>query len=138
MNAKSPHGNTITLTDGQLKIIMNSLEAFSRARMGQFDVMVESLFFEKIINWEDRESVNSLMRHIMFGKDHELTKTPNMSYGIYGPECQESGATDAFNMYQVIRRHLALKRSGGKSDPLSNSFDEPLPNTGKEPIPKIS
>lgn len=105
--------------------------------MGQFDVMIESLFFEKIINWEDRESVNSLMRHIMFGKDHELAKTPNMSYGIYSPECRESGATDAFNMYQVIRRHLALKQSGGQSDSWDNRFDKPLPNRGKEPIPKI-
>lgn len=50
---------TITLSNKQVSVILAALEAFQRARMGQFSMALEQIFPKKCLNKGCEDSVDN-------------------------------------------------------------------------------
>ena len=116
---------TIKFEDEHLPIISRALEAYSRARMGQFGIMIEQMFPEKLIDWDDRDKIEKTLREIIF--DEPNMSSLSYSYGI-GNE-NVGGGQAAYEIHKVINQYISVQRSGGKWG-YTTDYQDPLEYSG--------
>lgn len=124
--------HNLKVTDEQLSIINNALEAYSRAHTGQFDIWFEETFAHGIgsktvneLDWEDKQNLNNLMQFMILKKEtgfHDYRN--NGSFGIYNQDIDPS-AFKAWQISKVIQEFLSVKNNDGYWGTTRN-FDGPM------------
>lgn len=118
----------IEITKEQAKVISQACELMARLHMGQVD---------EIIDLQAHKRLNVIGLHRMLKEVKQALfpelKAPNAYHSLTSKEIPDA-ARIAYDIHQVIRRHLAGERP-------KNSFpyivyDDPL-KTGNEPLIKI-
>jgi hypothetical protein len=133
---------TITFTDKHLTVIQAALEAYSRARMGQFGDWLDETFREHLIHWDTRQEIEYFIRDkfaqmaVKDGKpaDYYFPLERNASWGILQSEKVGNGQL-AYEVYQTLRQYTAVTQNGGSFDHYTSTRD-PLNYSG-EPLPEI-
>lgn len=118
-------GTTITFEQEHLPIISRALEAYARAKMGQFGIMVDEIFPEKMIGWDDRNEIERFMREIIF--DEPKMKSLSYSYGVGNEKVRDGQA--AYEIHKVVNQFLAVQRSEGKWG-YTTDYQDPLEYSG--------
>jgi len=124
----------LNLTESQLNVVYNALEAFTRAHTGQFDIWYESTFYY-IKNKEDRKKFKTLfydnIRHLNdVMKDHILDATNNIGITQSSEESKI-----AYEISKVIKQFTSVKNNNGYFG-YTTCFDGPL-QLSQEPTPRI-
>lgn len=124
---------TITLSNKQASVILAALEAFQRARMGQFSMALEQIFPKKCLNkgWEEMQDLEIELKKFFFGD--ELSK--NSYWGIPNKEQVGEDAQIAYEIFGTMRQFMALEKSGGIYEGYTN-YNSPL-KLSNEPLPEI-
>ena len=125
----------IELTEGQVRVVNNALDLYSRIWMGQIEepFSILRLFTGRYPKTRDdersvREALETLKR-VFFP---ELSQ--NAYHGIFSPETDEQ-AKIAWEIYQALRNKLAWTNypEGG----FTVDFNEPVKVSEKETIPEV-
>ncbi len=135
--SKIPEQTQISFSPAQLNIVQKALEIYARGRMGQFDVMIDEMFLEHLIGWENRQDISRFIRSKLFNRENEhiFSQNVNASHGISNPLVGDGQL--AYEIGSVIRQYKAIKRNDGFfSDSYSVDFHDPLKLTG-EKLPEI-
>lgn len=111
----------IELTDRHADVICKACDVLSRLHMGQMSIVLQEMFWKT--EPEARGAVSDAFKAIV----------PE-GHGIFGDVPQD--AKIAWDIQQVIRQDLAIRRNGGKRNPMQVQFDDPM-QSSKEPLPKI-
>ena len=114
----------------QLQTIKRALEFYSRIGMGQLNEVTSWEFNFKDLNDVDRRYTEDALGYI----GELLTDLPRNAYRGIGHRDVPDSCTSAFDMYQVIRHHIAWEDhpEGG----LFVQFDTPM-KFSKQPLAKI-
>lgn len=120
----------VQLSDKHLGVIRNALEAYVRANLGQFRLMLDELFPFNSVSYEDAADIEGLMKSRIFP---ELSA--NGYHGITSDKMPEN-AKIAAEIMQTIRQYLAVKRNDGYYDASYVSYDDPF-KVSNEPLPVI-
>jgi len=115
----------IEFEEEHLPIISRALEAYARAKMGQFGIMLDNIFPEKLIGWEDRNEIERLIRDVIF--DEPKMNSLGFSYGVGNEKTGDGQA--AYEIHKVVNQYLAVQRSGGKWG-YTTDYDDPLEYSG--------
>jgi hypothetical protein len=113
----------IEITDRHAEVISRACEILSRLHMGQMSIVLHEVFRET--EPEDRASVCLAFHRVM----------PE-GRGITSRNIREE-AKIAFEIHQLLRQNLAIRRNGGKANPMFVCYDSPL-KTSQEPLPTIT
>jgi len=124
---------TITLSNKQASVILAALEAFQRARMGQFSMALEQIFPKKCLakGFEEMQTLEMDLKKFFFGD--ELSK--NSYWGIPNKEKVGEDAQIAYEIFGTMRQFMALEKSGGIYENYTN-YNSPL-KLSDEPLPEI-
>ncbi len=131
----------LELTEKQAAVVMQALEAFSRASMGQFKYALQEMFPHIPLNYADGEELEHLIRQrlnliaLEKGKDPYFPIESDTSWGIYQQDKCHNGSI-AWPIYQALRQYLAVKRNDGYFDWSFVTYDDPA-DCGGEPAPTI-
>ena len=131
----------LELTDKQAAVVMQALDAFSRASMGQFKYALQEMFPHIPLSYEDGEELEHIIRQrlnlIAITKLRPLyfPEESNTSWGIYQQDKCHNG-TIAWPIYQALRQYLAVKNNDGYFDHSFVTYDDPA-DCGGEPAPTI-
>jgi hypothetical protein len=91
--------------------------------MGQMSIVLQEVF--PAATWEDKDVVCAAFRRVM----------PE-GRGIISHEIKDE-AKIAFEIHQLLRQNLAIRRNGGKANPMFVCYDSPL-KVSQEPLPTIT
>jgi hypothetical protein len=127
-NKNIPNELTLKLKDEHINVLMNALEAYSRAKTGQFDMMLEAIFPEKA--WEmsrdERDALSVILRKYFI--DDDLTqKNKNASLGIYNEKTGDGKM--AWTIKKILDEYRSVKNNHGFWG-THVGFDGPLENDG--------
>jgi hypothetical protein len=111
----------IEISDKHADVICKACDVLSRLYMGQMEIVLLEMFWKT--EPEAREAVSAAFKAIV-----------PTTHGIFGDVPQD--AKVAWDIQQVIRQDLAIRRNGGKRNPMQVHFDDPM-QSSKEPLPKI-
>jgi hypothetical protein len=112
----------IEISDKHADVICKACDVLSRLHMGQMSIVLQEMFWKT--EPEERELVATAFKAIV-----------PTTHGIFGDVPQD--AKVAWDIQQVIRQDLAIRRNGGKRNPMQVQFDDPM-QSSKEPLPKIT
>lgn len=136
---------TITMNVDQAYVLMGAMEFYARIHIGQFDHL-EWTFINHDLRrdfiWRDQDNRDELRKHLNAARDiifPELSKLGRgASHGIHSTEIVE-GAHDAWDIYQSVRRALAIHRNPNPKgiDRWSVSYDKPYGISKKNPLPVV-
>lgn len=130
----------LEVTEKQLEIIRDALEVYSRCKMGQFQIAMQTMFPNLWLNYSVAEDIEKYIRKTCNeAAQKRLNSVPfpledNASWGI-GHENVGDG-TEAYVIMQVIRQFLSVKRNDGWFTYRTDS-DDPLEYVSGDHIPKI-
>jgi hypothetical protein len=113
----------IELTDRHAEVISRACEILSRLHLGQMSIVLTDVF--PMATWEDKDAVCAAFHRVM----------PE-GRGITSRNIREE-AKIAFEIHQLLRQNLAIRRNGGKANPMFVCYDSPL-KTSQEPLPTIT
>lgn len=124
----------IELSDNQADVLISALDLYSRIHLGQFEEvaniarMYDISKFDK--DYDAHNDFDDAIREVkgILGFDR------NGSYGIFNEQVNDI-ARVAWDMQQVVRRHLAWKRNPEGRHTVN--FDPPYPS-GKESLISIT
>jgi hypothetical protein len=111
----------IEISDKHADVICKACDVLSRLYMGQMEIVLLEMFWKT--EPEARELVATAFKAIV-----------PTAHGIFGDVPQD--AKVAWDIQQVIRQDLAIRRNGGLRNPMHVHFDDPM-QSSKEPLPKI-
>jgi hypothetical protein len=111
----------IEISDKHADVICKACDVLSRLHMGQMEIVLLEMFWKT--EPETRELVATAFKAIV-----------PTTHGIFGDVPQD--AKVAWDIQQVIRQDLAIRRNGGLRNPMHVHFDDPM-QSSKEPLPKI-
>lgn len=120
---------TVKLSDKHLRVIETALEAYARAHLGQFGLMIDEMFPINDLSHEDRSEIEKLL------KSGIMPELKSGYHGIYSKDVHDN-AKVAFEIRQSIRQYLAVKNNDGYFNPMFVTYDDP-PLVSKEPLPEI-
>ena len=123
---------TITFEPEHLSIISRALEAYSRAKMGQFGYMIEEIFPEKLLDWQEKEDMEKLLRQIVF-PDESLMRSSSASFGIMNEKTGDGQI--AYEVHKLLAQYIEVNKNDGYWG-MGNRFDGPL-KTSKVELPVI-
>lgn len=128
---------TINMNEKQLRLVQEALDLHSRVLLGQFDETGKVA-----INYNVNKLDSDKPKKHAFEEHHTFTNTlrelksilgfhPNESYGIFNKNVHEDSRI-AYDMIQVIRKHLAEKHYKEGQSRLTVNFDEPMKTSTEE------
>jgi hypothetical protein len=136
----------ITLNLDQAYMLMNAMEFYARVHIGQFDAISREFTAHADCNGKSRDWLwkNDCTRkelEFYLNKSRELIFPELKSVGVYGSHGIYSTeispyAHDAWDLYQVIRRELALHREPNPTS-FSNSYNHPMKSSETNPLPEV-
>jgi len=97
---------TLKVTKEQAQIISNALDAYSRAKMGQFKNCFNAIF--GFLDYDDGDEIEKYLREKIFPNDGTL-KNPNASYGMG----YDKDSDEAFHMRKDIDEWVSVKNNNG-------------------------
>ena len=133
---------TLQLTDNHLRTIQNALECYYRLRSGQIGMALEEVYPDKMLSWDEKENIESLIKEVVFPTSDslpsELAKcrpglSRNEAFGVGQKALGDANV--AYELYGTIRQYLAVQRNDGWFG-CNCSFDDPL-EVSEEPLPVI-
>ena len=113
----------IEITDRHAEVISRACEILSRLHMGQMSIVLQEVFWQT--EPEDRTAVCAAFHRVM----------PE-GRGITSHDIKDE-AKIAFEIHQLLRQNLAIRRNGGKANPMFVCYDSPL-KVSQEPLPTIT
>ena len=137
---------TITMTIDQAYTVMNAMEFYARIHIGQFDhidwefVMAQDCNGKDRDFWrneKDREDLRRMLdtsRDIIFPELKQIGR--GGSHGIYSHAISPR-AHNAWDIYQVIRRELAIHREPNPTS-YSTSYNTPMSVSESNPLPVVT
>ncbi len=102
---------SIEFDERHLSTLTTSLEVYSRLRSGQIKFAMDAAFWDKNLNYNDGEAIESFVRTVVFHKDDELMKNRNAYYGV-GQEKLKDG-TVAWEIKKTIEEYQHYQRNNG-------------------------
>ena len=124
----------LTMNSHQASILREALECYSRLKAGQFDMVMQDCFMDRMCGNHDKVTLAcDLLKAILLPELHR-----NASFGVGSKEYPEH--TVAWDIVQVVRHRLAWDRlkDQGKEEPeyYGVSFNEPM-GFSDQPLPSI-
>jgi hypothetical protein len=137
---------SITMTVDQAYVLMNAMEFYARIHIGQFDTLDTEFAWNGIdCNgnerefWRNDDARTQLRWHLNEARSiifPELESVgANGSHGIVSDGISPD-AHEAWDIYQVVRRELAIHRDPNPTD-YSVSYNSPLKTSTTNPLPKV-
>lgn len=125
---------TITMTETQARVIIDSLDLYSRLLMGQFGE-IDRLFRFHSANqfWKDSTRANELRYHMDAARKVLIPGIdPNAYYSICDQENTPVSARTAYDISREMEHDLAWNRNpnGG----ITTNYDKPLHANKSEPL----
>jgi hypothetical protein len=102
---------SIEFDERHLSTLTTALEVYSRLRSGQIKFAMDAAFWDKNLNYNDAEAIESFVRTVVFHKDDELMKNRNAYYGV-GQEKLKDG-TVAWEIKKTIEEYQHYQRNNG-------------------------
>ena len=121
--------HAVNLTAEHIQVINKALEVYYRLRSGQIDIAVDTVYADKLIDYNDRVDISTLIRSIVFPKT-----VKGGGFGAGSPEIGDGNL--AFEIMQTLRQFLAVERNDGYFDSMFVSFDDPFKITDV-PLPSV-
>ena len=97
----------IQLSDKHLGVIRSALEAYVRANLGQFRLMIDELFPFNSVSYEDATEIEREMKARIFPELH------GSSFHGIGSDAVPENAKIAAEIMMLIRQYLAVTRNDG-------------------------
>lgn len=136
----------VSLTVDHMRVIIEAIEAFNRAQMGQFDIWLEKVFLSQIndpyfkkfvsdsvLKWDKRKDINQTLRRAIF--KHELLANSTSSGA--GLTNLSQDAKLGHEIYEALNQFVSVQDNDGWWGFFHN-FDDPAKWSGTDdPLPEI-
>jgi hypothetical protein len=125
---------SIEFDEKHLLTLTTALEVYSRLRGGQIKFAFDTTFWDKDLSYHDGETLESIVRIIVFHKDKLLMENRNAYYGI---GCKEMKDGDiAWEIKKVIEQYKHYQSNDGYRRICDVSGDGAM-QISDVPVPKI-